>query len=169
MVHNNGLCEKTATIVNKNNIDKKNIILKIGFMIEFEDKTCFGCGEENSRGLKLKLSFDSDTKTVYGEYQATQELEGAPNIIHAGIVAAILDESMIAVNKYLDIVALTGELTIRYLQPAFINETLYIRGWYVKKNKRIIENRAEIENEMGKIVARAKGKYIEVDKIPQPE
>lgn len=138
-------------------------------MIEFEDKTCFGCGEENSRGLQLKLKFDPDTKVVYGEYTASQDLEGPPNIIHAGVVAAILDESMIMVNKFMDTVALTGELTIRYLQPAFINENLYIRGWYVKKNKRVIENRAEIENEMGKIVARAKGKYMEVDEIPQPD
>lgn len=138
-------------------------------MIEFEDKTCFGCGEDNDCGLKLKLRFDDDTKTAYGEYTAQQNLEGPPNIIHAGIIAALLDETMITVNKYLEIVALTGEMTIRYLQPAFINENLYIRGWYVKKNKRVIENRAEIENEMGKIVARAKGKYIEVDDIPQPE
>jgi uncharacterized protein (TIGR00369 family) len=115
------------------------------------------------------LRFDPDTKTAFGEYTATQDLEGAPNIIHAGIVAAILDETMIMVNKFMDTVALTGELTVRYLQPAFIDENLYIRGWYVKKNKRVIENRAEIENEMGKIVARAKGKYLEVDEIPQPE
>ncbi len=138
-------------------------------MIEFEDKTCFGCGEGNSRGLQLQLKFDPDTKTAFGEYSAVQELEGPPNIIHAGIVAAILDETMITVNKYMDTVALTGELTIRYLQPAFINENLYIRGWYVKKNKHMIENRAEIENEIGKIVARAKGKYMEVSEIPQPE
>jgi len=138
-------------------------------MIEFEDKTCFGCGVDNETGLRLKLRFDEDTKTAYGEYTAHQKQEGPPNIIHAGIVAAILDETMITVNKYMDTIALTGELTIRYLQPAFINENLYIRGWYVKKNKRVIENRAEIENEMGKIVARAKGKYIEVDDIPQPE
>ena len=76
---------------------------------------------------------------------------------------------MTTVNKYLEVMAITSELTIRYLQPAFINENLYIRGWFVKKSKRVIENRAEIENEMGKIVARAKGKYIEVDEIPQPE
>lgn len=138
-------------------------------MIEFEDKTCFGCGEENSRGLQLKLKFDPDTKTAYGDYTATQDLEGPPNIIHAGIVAAVLDETMIMVNKFMDTVALTGELTIRYLQPAYINENLYIRGWFVKKNKRIVENRAEIENEMGKIVARAKGKYMEVEEIPQPD
>ncbi len=138
-------------------------------MIEFEDKTCFGCGENNEYGLRLKLKFDEDTKTAYGEYVAHQKLEGPPNIIHAGIIAALLDETMITVNKHMDSMALTGELTIRYLQPAFINENLYIRGWYVKKNKRVIENRAEIENEMGKIVARAKGKYIEVEEIPQPE
>jgi len=144
-------------------------LLIVARMIEFEDKTCFGCGQGNDRGLQLKLEFDPDTKTAFGEFAATQDLEGAPNIIHAGIIAAILDETMTTVNKYLDTVAITGELTIRYLQPAFINENLYIRGWYVKKNKRVIENRAEVENEMGKIVARAKGKYLEVDAIPEPE
>lgn len=138
-------------------------------MIEFEDKTCFGCGDNNESGLRLKLKFDEDTKTAYGEFVALQRFEGPPNIIHAGIIASLLDETMITVNKYMETIALTGELTIRYLQPAFINENLYIRGWYVKKNKRVIENRAEIENEMGKIVARAKGKYIEVEDIPQPE
>ncbi|PKL40049.1 MAG: PaaI family thioesterase [Spirochaetae bacterium HGW-Spirochaetae-1] len=138
-------------------------------MIEFEDKICFGCGQENPQGLRLELRFDDDTKTAYGEYTASEYHEGPPNIIHAGIIAALLDETMITVNKYMDSVAMTSELTIRYLQPAFINENLYIRGWYVKKSKRVVENRAEIENEMGKIVARAKGKYIEVDDIPQPE
>ena len=138
-------------------------------MIEFEDKICFGCVPNNDQGLKLQLDFDDDTKTAFGQYTAHELLEGPPNIIHAGIIAALLDETMITVNKYMESVALTSELTIRYLQPAYIKENLYIRGWYVKKSKRVIENRAEIENEMGKIVARAKGKYIEVDDIPQPE
>lgn len=138
-------------------------------MIEFEDKICFGCGKDNSIGLKLELEFDDDTKTAFGQYAAHELLEGPPNIIHGGIIATILDETMITVNKYMEIMAITSEITIRYLQPAFIKENLYIRGWYVKKSKRVVENRAEIENEMGKIVARAKGKYMEVDEIPQPE
>jgi len=138
-------------------------------MIEFEDEICFGCGKKNDQGLQLDLEFDEDTKTAFGKFIAHELFEGVPNIIHAGIIAAILDETMITVNKYIETVALTSELTIRYLQPAFINENLYIRGWHVKKNKRLIENRAEIENEMGKVVARAKGKYIELDEIPQPD
>ncbi len=150
-------------------VDSSAISFDSIHMIEFEDKTCFGCGEENQRGLQLKLKFDPDTQTAFGEYRAGQDLEGAPNIIHAGIVSALLDETMTTVNKYLEFFALTGEITVRFLQPAYINENLYIRGWHVKKNKRVIENRAEIENEMGKIVARAKGKYLDVDEIPQPE
>ena len=138
-------------------------------MIEYEDTICFGCGQQNEHGLKLKLKFDDDTKTAYGEYVANDLYEGSPNLIHPGILATILDETMITVNKYIESMALTSELTIRYLQPAYINENLYIRGWYVKKSKKIIENRAEIENEMGKVVARAKGKYIEVNEIPQPD
>ena len=157
------------SILKQKVIDRGRFVEKYCHMIEFEDKTCFGCGQDNERGLQLSLDFDPDTKTAFGEYTATQDLEGPPNIIHAGIVSAILDETMTMVNKYMDTVAITGELTIRFLQPAFINENLYIRGWYVKKNKRVIENRAEIENEMGKIVARAKGKYLEVDQIPEPE
>ena len=96
-------------------------------------------------------------------------MKGYPISFMPEIVTAMLDETMITINKYLEFTALTGELSIRYLQPAFINERLHIRGWHVKRNKRVIENRAEIENEMGKVVARAKGKYIEVDEFPQPE
>lgn len=136
-------------------------------MIEFEDKICFGCGKDNPHGLHLKLDFDDDTKTAFGDFTAGKYHEGAPNIIHGGIVAGLLDETMITVNKYLDCVAVASEMTVRYLQPAFIGEKLHIRGWFVKKAKKVIENRAEIENEMGKIVARAKGKYTEVDDIPQ--
>ena len=136
-------------------------------MIEFEDKICFGCGKENEHGLKLELSFDDDTKTAYGEFTAPEYLEGPPDIIHAGILASILDETMVTVNKYMDCIGMVSEMNIRYLQPAFIGEELYIRGWFVKKNKKTIENRAEIENKMGKIVARAKGRYIEVEDIPQ--
>ena len=47
-------------------------------MIEFEDKTCFGCGEENKCGLRLKLKYDKDTKTAYGEYVVTHMFEGPP-------------------------------------------------------------------------------------------
>ncbi|MCB1315345.1 MAG: PaaI family thioesterase [Leptospiraceae bacterium] len=121
----------------------------------------FGSGQENADGLQLKLTFDEDTRTVYGEYRCPPKFQGDENTVHPGVLSVILDEIMGQINAAMNFDTTTGELTIRYLQPAMIGENLYLRGWFVKKNRRIVENRAEIENEIGKIVARGKGKYIE--------
>jgi len=122
----------------------------------------FGSGQDNTDGLQLKLEFDEDTKTVYGEYRCPEKFQGhEENTVHPGILSVILDEIMSRINEAMNFETVTGELTIRYLQSAEISENLHLRGWFVKKNRRIVENRAEIENEIGKIVARGKGKYIE--------
>ncbi len=121
----------------------------------------YGIGVDNSIGLKLKLNFDEDSKTSYGEFIANENMEGEPGEVHPGILATLLDEAMIKINECMNLDTTTGEFNIRYLTSAKIGESLYIRGWFIKKNRRIVENRAEIENEIGKIVARAKGKYIE--------
>lgn len=122
----------------------------------------FGSGINNSDGLKLKLTFDEDTRTVYGEYNCESKFQGSePNKVHPGILSLILDEVMKHINIAMNFNAQTNEITIRYLQSANVKEKLYLRGWFVKKNSQTVENRAEIENEIGKIVARGKGKYIE--------
>ena len=122
----------------------------------------FGSGLDNPEGLQLKLTFDEDTRTVYGEYRCPEKFQGGEESkVHPGILSLILDESMRHINAAMNLDTLTSELTIRYLQSASIGEQLYLRGWFVKKNRRMVESRAEIENEIGKIVARAKGKYIE--------
>ncbi|MCS7205590.1 MAG: PaaI family thioesterase [Leptospiraceae bacterium] len=121
----------------------------------------FGSGSDNPCGLNLKLSFDEDSKTAYGEFVADERFEGEPGEIHPGILTAILDEAMIKINESMNFDTTTGEINVRFLMSARIGESLYIRGWFIKKNRKVIENRAEVENEIGKIVARAKGKYIE--------
>jgi uncharacterized protein (TIGR00369 family) len=121
----------------------------------------FGSGTENPIGLKLKLSFDIETKSVYGGFKLDDRFVGEPGEIHPGILATLLDEAMIKINQNMNFNTFTGELTIRYLMPARVGESLYLRAWFLKKNRRVVENRAEIENEIGKIVARGKGKYME--------
>jgi Thioesterase superfamily len=121
----------------------------------------FGSSPDNHDGLQLRITFDEDTKTAYGDYTCPTKFQGQPDVIHPGIIATILDEIMAKINEAMNFESMTGELTVRYLQPAYTNEPLHLRGWFVKKNKKVIENRAEIENEIGKIVARGKGKYME--------
>jgi acyl-coenzyme A thioesterase PaaI-like protein len=122
----------------------------------------YGSGLENEFGLAIDIKFDEDTKTVYGEFIPDKKFEGEEGELHGGVMAAILQEAMARINQFMGINAQNGELTIRYLQTAKIKEPLHIRGWFLKKSKKTIENRAELENEMGKIVARAKGKFVEI-------
>lgn len=123
----------------------------------------FGSSPDNPEGLKLVITFDEDTMTAYGDYTCPDKFQGQSETIHPGILTTILDEVMMNINEAMNFDTTTGELTVRFLQPAMINEPLHLRGWFVKKNKKVIENRAEIENEIGKIVARGKGKYIEAE------
>ena len=123
----------------------------------------FASSPDNLDGLQLKITFDEDTKTAYGDYVCPPKFQGVPDQIHPGILSTILDEIMVKINEAMNFQASTGELTVRFLQPAYVNEPLHLRGWFVKKNRKVIENRAEIENEIGKIVARGKGKYIEAE------
>ena len=126
----------------------------------------FGTSPDNEQGLKLNLQFDEDTKTAYGEINLPSHFQGHhADHVHPGVISVLLDEVMMHINQAMNLEVHTGELTIRYLQMEKNNEPLYLRGYFVKKNKKIIENRAELEDDIGKIIARAKGKYIEIDPL----
>ena len=126
----------------------------------------FGTSADNEYGLKLALQFDEDTKTAYGEIILPSHFQGHKSgFVHPGVISVMLDEVMMHINHAMNLDVHTGELTIRYLQMAKTDEPLYLRGYFVKKNKKIIENRAELEDDIGKIIARAKGKYIEIDPL----
>lgn len=126
----------------------------------------FGTSPDNEQGLKLDLQFDEDTKTAYGETVLASHLQGHNSEqVHPGVISVMLDEVMMKINQSMNLDVNTAELTVRYLQPARTDEPLYLRGYFVKKTRRIIENRAELEDDIGKIIARAKGKYIEIDPL----
>lgn len=128
----------------------------------------FGTSQDNADGLKLDLQFDEDTKTAYGETVLPAQFQGHnPDQVHPGVIGVMLDEVMMKINQSMNLDVNTAELTIRYLQPAKTDEPLYLRGYFVKKTRRIIENRAELEDDIGKIIARAKGKYIEIDPLEE--
>ena len=126
----------------------------------------FGTSPDNDQGLQMNLEYDEDTKTAYGEIAIPSHFQGhQPEHVHQGILTVLLDEVMMHINQAMNLEVVTGELTVRFLQLAKTGEPIYLRGYFVKKNKKIVENRAELEDDIGKIIARAKGKYIEIDPL----
>ena len=113
----------------------------------------------NKTLLLLDWTFDPDTCIVTGEFTGSWYMEGPPEIIHSGILTAIADEAMCRINRELNFTSLLENINLRFLNPAFVAEPMFVRGWNIKQVGEKIENRVEIENELGKILVRATGNY----------
>jgi acyl-coenzyme A thioesterase PaaI-like protein len=104
---------------------------------------CFVCGQDNAHGLWIQ--FTSDTVgAIVAEWTPTAAWEGFRGIIHGGIVATVLDEAMSKAVAATKCEALTGELRVRYRRSVSTGETLHVRGWIVKRAKRLITTEAAL-------------------------
>lgn len=97
---------------------------------------CVVCGQENPCGLRLR--FERDGETVISNWTATWGWESFRGIVHGGVVAAILDETMSQAVIAAGYMALTAELRVRFRKKVRIGDELRVRGWVVEAHKRKI-------------------------------
>lgn len=131
---------------------------------QFNSKMCFVCGMQNNMGLKGQF-YETEISEVIGLYTPGEEHQGFPGLLHGGISAAILDETLgraiIAVYGQ-GVRAFTAELTTRYIKPVPLGIDLRITGRLISKKDRVIECSGEIYLPDGQAAVSATGKYIEV-------
>jgi uncharacterized protein (TIGR00369 family) len=123
---------------------------------------CFGCGAGHPTGLHVR-SF----KTVEGVASPIlipRQYEGPPGAAHGGIVAAYLDEVLGAtVLRTTAQMAVTGELTIRYLRPVPTDTPIIGRGSLVADNGRYVDVEGRLEElKTGDVLATARGRFFPV-------
>ncbi len=120
---------------------------------------CFVCGQENETGLKARFFWDEDKAVC--DITANEAFSGYKNVFHGGIVATLLDEVMIKSLLAQGILAVTAELTVRFLKPVNCGDKLHLEGWKSggKGNVSLTEGRAV--NQEGDTVARATAKYVQ--------
>ena len=90
-------------------------------------------------------------------------IRAARAFVHGGIVATLLDEVMAKVSRFEKDVAVTGELTVEYLKPVPVGEDLTVEGWEIERNGRLRMRQGEIRNSSGAVLARGRGKFVEID------
>lgn len=56
-----------------------------------ERNTCFGCGHENLRGLRIEIVKDEGGGRLLGSFKPTEEMAGFPGVIHGGAIFTALD------------------------------------------------------------------------------
>ena len=122
---------------------------------------CFVCGNKNKIGLKVEFFFDKGKAKA--QYTPTPEFEGYKDILHGGILSALLDEVMIYSIIAQGIITVTVQMEIRFKKPAKIGETLFLEGWVSEDKGRILLTEGKIFKKDGTILAESKGKFFRAE------
>jgi acyl-coenzyme A thioesterase PaaI-like protein len=118
-------------------------------------------GTANPMGIGAQLWREGDDTCMH--VTLGKAFEGAPGRAHGGVVAAILDEVMGAVNALHGTLAYTVQLDITYHAATPFGEPILARAWLARQDgrKRYVESTLFADDLQ---VASAKGLFITVDR-----
>lgn len=123
---------------------------------------CFVCGQRNPFGLKLVFRQEEDT--IVTDFQPREEHQGFPGIIHGGIVAAILDETLnrTSILASLPQWTMTGRLEVRYRRAVPYGPLLRVRAALDTQRMRMIQASGVVTlaDDEQTILAEARGTFL---------
>ncbi len=120
---------------------------------------CLMCGQDNplSFGLKFKKNDDGAVSTTF---TGNRNLQGYTGVMHGGVLSALLDTAMAQCLLHQNIEAVTGELTVRYLEQVDCDGTLDIKAWIDSSLPPLYHLKSQIR--IGdKIVCKGKGRFMQ--------
>jgi uncharacterized protein (TIGR00369 family) len=121
---------------------------------------CFGCGGDNSGGMKLTFEQDNVNRRIVGRFILGDRFQGGGGFAHGGIIALLLDEAMGKVCRFREVRAVTAELTVEYLKPVAVAKEIVVEGRETELQGRNLFLAGEIRNEAGEVLARGKGRFV---------
>jgi uncharacterized protein (TIGR00369 family) len=125
---------------------------------------CFGCGGDNSGGMKLTFEQDNVNRRIVGRFVLGDRYQGGGGFAHGGIIALLLDEAMGKVCRFREVRAVTAELTVEYLKPVAVAKEIIVEGRETELKGRNLFLAGEIRNEAGEILARGKGRFVVISR-----
>ena len=124
---------------------------------------CFVCGSHNHVGLKLNFELDRKNHQASCATVISDEYQRWNGIVHGGIIASMLDGSMVYACKSMDLACFTAELTVRHKKPVPLNKQVKIiakvKDQLQWMSYTIIYTKAIMKMD-GRIAAKAKGKMF---------
>lgn len=134
-----------------------------GSLIPTHYPLCFGCGPRVPNGLRMRMRVGEGLR-AFGEFDVTEDHQGAPGLVHGGILAAAFDEALGALSWLLAVPAVTGRLETTFRRPVQVGQTLYLDGEIVgvERRKVFVRGLARTGGPGGEVVAEARAVYIQV-------
>ncbi len=105
--------------------------------------TCYGCGPANPDGMKIRSRWSDDGRFAIAAMRVDPKYNaGLPNLMYGGTVASLIDCHCVwtaiaaayrAQNREIGtpphILFMTGQLTVKYLKPTPLEETIHLKAW----------------------------------------
>jgi len=124
------------------------------------DHGCFGCGEQNPIGLRLKFHRIGDE--VQANFTPKKAHEGYAAMMHGGIVSTLLDEAMSWAVIDRGHLAVTAKMEIEFKRPVPVTEPLIVIGRVERDRRRLVEAAGELRSESGDLLATAHALFMRV-------
>jgi len=119
---------------------------------EYTTRLCFGCGENNPIGLKLKPVYDGEK--VRAEFTPREFHQGWDNATHGGILYTLLDEvaayALLCHGIYFGV---TTKSEVRFKHVAPTGEPIQISAWATKLTKRLVETKGVLALKDNTVIA----------------
>jgi acyl-coenzyme A thioesterase PaaI-like protein len=123
-----------------------------------EHPACFACRPAAQGGLGLAFAVQSDG-SVAADWTCPPGGESYAGIVHGGLLATALDSAMVHALFARSIVARTGELNVRYLQPVGSSEPTTVTARLREAHPPLFQLEAAI-HQAGVLCARGNGKFM---------
>ena len=128
-----------------------------------DDQNCFVCGKENSAGLRLLFRENESSHEVETEVSFPRYLQGWQETVHGGLLATVLDETMIKAAAAIGIKCVTAEITVKYRKPATTDVSYVVSGRVLETRGRILTAESRIQDGAGRTYAQATGKLFKTE------
>lgn len=124
---------------------------------------CFACGDEQPNGLHLRM-FAAEGVAVTARFEVGPAHQGAPGLIHGGLLTLAFDEVMGSLHWMMRVPAVTGRLETDFLRPVPLGRIVHFSAHCAGVHGRKLYHRAEgrLDGPDGELVARAAALFVEV-------
>jgi len=123
---------------------------------------CLFCGQQNPTGFHLAFHAQDDG-SVHGGFDCESSLQGYPETLHGGVVSALLDAAMTNCLFSRGVVAVTAELTVRFVRPVRTSHSVELTAVVSKLRGSLCYLSAEL-TQGGDVAARARATFMKVDR-----
>jgi uncharacterized protein (TIGR00369 family) len=110
-----------------------------------DDSACFVCGRKNPIGLKAEFTTDESECGSSARVRLPSDFQGWQDVVHGGVLAALLDEACIYACRAKADQCVTAELQVRYRKPVPVGALVDVTGRLEDSSRKVWQASAQLK------------------------